>query len=114
MMKCFFCEYPVKTSNPKDTKSVLCGTCVAKLSDPPELKEPPAKLSIEEKEAKKVEKEKKKTEKLEKMKTAKRGFGRGWHLKKLFEFEGQYFSMGKEITAAEASKLRKKLKKDGI
>lgn len=112
-MNCFFCRNPVKGSNAKEVKSVLCGTCTAKLSDPPEIKEQPAKLSIEEKEAKKAEKQKKKAERLEKMKTAKRGFGRGWHLKKLFEFEGQYFSMGKEITEAEAAKLRKKLKKEG-
>jgi hypothetical protein len=113
-MKCFFCDTPVPGTDAKTTKAVLCGKCVARLSDPPDLKPPPAKLSVEEKEVKKAEKEEKKAAKLEKMKTAKRGFGRGWHLKKLFEFEGKYFSMGKEITDAEAAKLRKKLKKEGV
>jgi hypothetical protein len=113
MMKCFFCDYPVKTTNPKETKAVLCGSCVAKISDPPEIKEVAPKLSIEEKAERKAIRAEKKKEKLEKLKTAKRGMGRGWHLKKLFEFEGTYFSMGKEITPAEASKLRRTLKKEG-
>lgn len=34
------------------------------------------------------------------------GFGRGWHLKKLFEHNGKFYSFGKEITAVEADALR--------
>lgn len=34
------------------------------------------------------------------------GFGRGWHLKKLFEHEGKFYSFGQEVTAAQADKLR--------
>jgi hypothetical protein len=109
-MDCFFCRGDAGRTN-KDVKAVLCGTCVQKLVNPPDLKPVPEKLSPEAKAERKQAKAAKRVEKLEKLKTAARGRGRGWHLKKLFEFEGQYFSMGKAITAAEALKLRKALAK---
>lgn len=112
MLKCFFCREECPKAS-KDAKAILCDRCTLRLSAPPDIKVTAPKPTVEEKAAKKEEKAKKKAEKLEKMKTAKRGFGRGWHLKKLFEFEGQYFSMGKEISAADAAKIRKQLKKAG-
>ena len=110
-MHCFFCHDDVPGVG-KEIKAVLCGRCTARLSDPPHLAPPPVKLTVEEKEAKKAAKVEKKKAKLEKLKTAKRGFGRGWHLKKLFEFENEYFSFGKKITTAEAVKIRRQLKKE--
>lgn len=109
-MNCFFCRNDAGRVS-KDAKAVLCATCTQRLVAPPELKSPIAKLSAEDKAARKAEKAAKKVAKLEKLKTATRGRGRGWHLKKLFEFEGEYFSMGKAITADEAMKIRKALAK---
>jgi hypothetical protein len=109
-MDCFFCKADAGRVS-KDAKAVLCATCVQKLVNPPDLKPVPEKLSPEAKAEKKAAKVAKRTEKLEKLKTATRGRGRGWHLKKLFEFEGEYFTMGKNITAAEAAKIRKQLAK---
>lgn len=107
-MDCFFC----KTDAGKvgtDTKAVLCGACVQKLTGAPEIKDPTPKLSFAERSAKKAERVARKAERLQKLKTAKRGRGRGWHLKKLFEFDGEYFSMGEKITPDQAAKIRKAL-----
>lgn len=112
-MDCFFCRCDAGRTN-KDTKAVLCGSCVQKLVNPPDLKPVPEKLSPEAKAEKRQAKVAKRTEKLEKLKSATRGRGRGWHLKKLFEFDGEYFSMGKAITAAEAVKIRKSLAKTDV
>jgi hypothetical protein len=109
-MDCFFCKADAGRVS-KDAKAVLCATCVQKLVNPPDIKPVPEKLSPEAKAERKAAKVAKRTEKLEKLKTATRGRGRGWHLKKLFEFDGQYFSMGKEVSAAEALKLKNALAK---
>lgn len=109
-MNCFFCRADAGRVS-KDAKAVLCATCVQKLAGAPEIKAPVVKLSAEQKLERKQARAAKKVARLEKLKTAVRGRGRGWHLKKLFEFEGQYFSMGKLITADEAMKIRKALAK---
>lgn len=109
-MNCFYCRNDAgKTGN--ETIAILCGDCVQRLTGAPDLKPIAPKLSIEERAAKKALKLQKKTEKLEHMKTQTRGRGRGWHLKKLFEFQGMYYSMGIEITAIEAMKLKNQLAK---
>jgi len=66
--------------------------------------------SPEEKAAKVAAREQKKAEKLEKMKT--RGRGKGWHLKRLFEFDGKFYSFGKEIDPSSALKIKKELKEN--
>lgn len=110
-MECFFCRRVVESHGEK-VKAVLCSNCVARLSPAPEPVAPIQRLSYEERKAKKEAKKAKKLEKLEKMKTAKRGKGRGWHLKKVFVFEGNYFSFGEPIDAATAAKLMKEEKQD--
>lgn len=110
-MNCFACRRLV-TDVAKDTKAVLCSDCVSKLVGPPDLAPPVQRLSYEERKAKKEAKAEKKKAKLESMKTKTRGKGKGWHLKKVFHFEGSYFSFGKEITAAAAAKLMKEVKKE--
>jgi hypothetical protein len=111
LMLCFFCKRDVPSHDPK-AKAVLCGHCVARLAGAPELPAPIQRLSYDERKAKKEAKIAKKKAKLESMKTKTRGKGKGWHLKKVFAFEGSYFSFGKEITAAEAAKLMKQVKKE--
>ncbi len=91
--------------------AVLCPRCVQHVADPPVQPKPYVAPSVEDKATKKAEREAKKKAKLEAKKTAKRGKGRGWHLKQLFEFEGQFYSFGKEIGDAEVAKIRKTLKK---
>lgn len=109
-MNCFYCRNDAGRIG-TDVKAVLCGTCVQRLTDAPAPAPTVTKLSVEEKAARKTARAERKVAKLEKLKTAKRGRGRGWHLKKLFEADGTYFSMGKEITAVEAAKIRKALAK---
>ena len=108
---CFFCGKTV-TSDSR-VGAVLCGECVAKLSDAPVQPKPTVVVSADEKKARKEARVEKKKAKLEAKKTAKKGKGRGWHLKQLFEFEGTFYSFGKLIGDAEVAKIRKALKKDG-
>lgn len=107
-MRCFFCKREVDDVG-ADCKAVLCARCVARCVGPPELKASVPKLSYEEKKARKLEREEKKKAKLESMKTAKRGKGRGWHLKKLFIYEDKFFSYGEEVSALQAKKLKKEI-----
>lgn len=109
-MNCFFCRADAGRTS-KDAKAVLCARCVQRLVGAPDIKPPVEKLTAEQKAERKQARAAKKVAKLEKLKTATRGRGRGWHLKKLFEFEGQYFSMGEAITADQAMKIRKELAK---
>lgn len=92
----------------KDVASFICSRCTAKMVPAPEEKPKVVALTPEEKEAKAVAKEEKKKAKLEKMKI--KGRGKGWHLKRLFEFDGKFYSFGKEIDAAEAFKIKKDIK----
>jgi hypothetical protein len=110
-MLCFFCKRDVPSHDPK-AKAVLCSSCVARLAGAPDLAPPVQRLSKAERDERKEAKLAKKKAKLEAMKTKTRGKGKGWHLKKVFAFEGSYFSFGKEITAAEAAKLMKQVKKE--
>lgn len=110
-MHCFWCRNFVPQAS-KGTAAVLCSHCVQRLAGAPDLKPPAEKLTAEQKAERKAEKAKKKADKLEAMKTAVRGRGRGWHLKRLFEFDGKYYSMGKEISSVEAMKIRKELAKE--
>lgn len=107
-MDCFFCHEPAGKVS-KDVRAVLCGNCTARLANPPENKPAAVKYTAEEKATRKAERAARKVEKLEKMKSAIKGRGRGWHLKKLFAFEGKFYSFGKEISDVEAAKLRKEL-----
>lgn len=109
-MNCFWCRSHVPQAS-KGTAAVLCSGCVQRLVGAPDIKPPAEKLTTEQRAERKAERAAKKVAKLEKLKTATRGRGRGWHLKKLFEFDGKYYSMGEEITAAEAMKIRKELAK---
>lgn len=110
MIKCFWCRADVPQAA-KGTAAALCSGCVQRLCGAPDIKPVAEKLTTEQKAERKQARAVKKVAKLEKLKSATRGRGRGWHLKKLFEFEGRYFSMGEEITAAEAMKIRKELAK---
>lgn len=95
------------------TASGLCATCVSKLSDPPPMPKPTVIVTVEEKKARKEMKLEKKKATLEAKKNAKRGKGRGWHLKQLFEFDGEFYSFGKPVGDAEVAKIRRALKKGG-
>ena len=107
-INCIFC----KRATMVDAKvhAVLCPNCVQRTADAPAMPKPTVVVSVEEKAARKAERAQKKKDKLEAKKTATRGKGRGWHLKQLFEFEGQFYSFGKEIGDAEVAKIRKTLK----
>ena len=110
MMSCSRCFNDVERHGEK-LKSILCSDCVAREAAPPEIHAPIQRLSAEEKKARKEARLEKRKAKLEAMKTKTRGKGKGWHLKRLFMFEGLYFSFGKEITAVEAAKIMKDVKK---
>lgn len=112
-MFCFFCRREAGKP-PKDTKAILCGDCVQRCVGAPDIKPPAPKLTVAEKIEKKKIRVAKKAEKLTAMKSAARGRGRGWHLRRLFEFEGEYFSMGEKIDAAQAARIRKELAKAPI
>lgn len=105
---CIFCKRPMWVDI--GAKAGLCDKCVHRVADAPEMPKPVVRTSKEERIAKKEARLAKRKAKLEKSKT--RGKGKGWHLKKLFEFDGQFYSFGKEITDAEAAKLKKSIKKD--
>lgn len=101
MLDCMFCRTPTRTDI--NVSSVLCGNCVARLADAParvapvvtpEVKAERAQARAERKIAKQAAKA-----------AAPAGRGRGWHLKRLFMWEGQAYSFGKPITAKQASKL---------
>ena len=113
IMLCFFCSRDVPSYGEK-VKAVLCSHCVARLAGAPDIAPPIQRLSKAERDERKEAKIAKKKAKLEAMKTTARGKGKGWHLKKVFAFEGAYFSFGKEITAAEAAKLMKQVKKEEV
>jgi len=110
-MECSKCSEWVEQVGDKCT-SVICSDCVAQEIPAPEIAAPIQRLSHDEKKARKEARLLKKKAKLEAMKTKTRGKGKGWHLKKLFMFEGLYFSFGKEISALEATKLMAELKKE--
>jgi hypothetical protein len=108
---CFFCRKPVMTD--ATTSDLLCDHCVARLSDPPAQPKPVVVVTVEEKAAKKEAKVAKKLAKLEAKKTATKGKGRGWHLRQLFEFDGTFYSFGKEIDDKQVARIRKQLKSKG-
>ena len=110
-LDCIFCKQPVQVDS--RTGAALCGDCVAKLSDAPIMPKPTVVVSIEDKKARKAARLAKKAAKLEAKKTAKKGRGRGWHLKQLFEFDGEFYSFGKKIDDAAVAKIRKALKAKG-
>jgi len=109
-VNCFFCKTEVKRTN-ADVRAVLCDRCVQRCLGAPEIKEPVKKVTYEEKKVRKAERLARKAGKLEKLKTATRGKGRGWHLKKLFHYEGTFYSFGEVIDAAQAERLKKELMK---
>lgn len=90
----------------KNIKSVICWKCVAKSVAPPEQAKIVKKLSVEEKELKKADRAQKK---LEKMNSAKKGKLRGWHKKKLFEHDGQFYSFGNPIPDEEVLRIKKEI-----
>jgi len=108
-MDCFFCGNLVDGVG-HDTVAVLCSTCTSRLTGVPEEKPQVQRLPYEERKARKEARQAKKLAKLEQKKSAKRGRGRGWHLKKLYEEDGKFYSFGKEIDASTVVKLKKELK----
>ena len=101
MLDCMFCRTPTRTDI--NTTSVLCGACVSRLADPPARVAAP--VSPEVKAARKQERVERKAERVAAKAAAPKGRGRGWHLKRLFMWEGQAYSFGKPISAKEATKL---------
>lgn len=108
-LDCFFCRKSVQVD--ARTAAVLCDTCIARISDPPAIPVTLPKLSVEEKALRKSERALRKKARLEAKKNAKSGRGRGWHLKQLFESDGEFYSFGKLIDDAAVAKIRRKLKK---
>lgn len=112
-MECNECGNEEDYIPSKTATGLICSRCVSKMVAPPDPPKSVTKAnsaSPEEKAAKAAEKEKKKAEKLEKMKT--RGRGKGWHLKRLFEYDGKFYSFGKEIDANSALKIKKEIKEN--
>jgi len=92
-----------------DIKAVTCSDCVANIVPAPEQPKVIQHLSLDEKKERKAARAVKKAAKLESLKTAKKGKGKGWHLKKLFDWEGTFYSFGKPVTDAEVAAIRKSL-----
>ena len=107
IVPCIWCREDVSVdAGTKD--SALCGKCTSRLADPPQLAAPVKKLTVEEIEAKQAAKAARKTATVKKS----TGKGKGWHLKKLFEWEGQFYSFGKPVDTAEAVAIKKLIKQD--
>lgn len=107
MLDCMFCRTPTRCD--AETSAILCGGCVAKLTDAPA----PVKPSVSpqeryaQKEQRKLERAQRKQEATARKSNAVKGRGRGWHLRKVFEWEGQFYSFGELITPARARELMK-------
>ena len=110
-IKCIFCKSEMKVS--VEAAAGLCDRCVARLADPPKQPVAAPVLAPGEKKARKEAREAKKAAKLQAAKTATKGKGQGWHFKPLFEWEGKFYSYGKEIDDAEVARIRKILKSGG-
>lgn len=105
VMQCFFCRNTVRTDS--DVVSVLCGTCTAKISDPAARPVQPS-MTADVKAAKEAKRVEKQAARATREVTIKhRGRGRGWHLKRAVEFDGQWYSFGKPITAELAKTIMK-------
>lgn len=99
-LACMFCR--TETRADADASAILCGRCVARLADAPApVKQP---VTAEQKQERKVARQERKQQKAVAPK-ASAGRGRGWHLKRLFMWEGQAYSFGQPISAKEATKL---------
>lgn len=101
MLACMFCKTETRTDS--STTSVLCGRCVSRLADAPAPVQPAVAPAV--KAARKAERAERKQARVAAKAAAPAGRGRGWHLKKLFMWEGQAYSFGKPITPKEASRL---------
>jgi hypothetical protein len=108
-LECFFCRKIVQVD--AKTGATLCATCVSKLADAPVQPKPTVVVTAAEKKARKEERLAKTAATLAAKKTATKGKGRGWHLKELFAWEGEFYSFGQKISDAAVAKLKKKLKK---
>lgn len=106
-LPCFFCGTNVSTT--VDVGKLLCGNCTAKCADAPAPLKPyvDPTVAYRTKLARAEAKAAKKLEKLAVTAAKPAGRGRGWHLKRIFEFDGKFYSFGTEITKAEADKLLK-------
>jgi ribosomal protein L37AE/L43A len=107
MLDCMFCRTPTKTD--MDTSAILCGNCTARLADPavrpsPTVNPTEAYAARQERKQQRVEARK---QAQARKSNAVKGRGRGWHLKRVFEWEGQFYSFGELITPARAQELIK-------
>lgn len=99
-LECMFCR--AETRCDMDTASILCGRCVARLADAPAPVKQPVTTEVRaERKAARAERKQQKAV----APKASAGRGRGWHLKRLFMWEGQAYSFGKPISAKEATRL---------
>jgi hypothetical protein len=96
MIECLFCRTPTRTDN--NTSALLCGRCVIRLSDPVSRPSVAPEVVAARKQARAERKAERKA-------TVPSGRGRGWHLKRLFIWEGQAYSFGKPISAQAAAQL---------
>lgn len=102
IVDCFFCHTPTETN--ADTSALLCGRCVSKLTGAPELPKP--QLTAEARKVRKMERTaRREAKRAAQLANPTRGRGRGWHLKRVFEWEGQFYSFGQPITAEQAREL---------
>lgn len=102
-MLCFFCRSEVPRTS-SDVSAVLCGGCVQRITGAPaEAVTAKKKVLVDGKVVKRKRGRPRKNP--VKAKKASVGRGRGWHLKKLFQYENQYYSFGKPISEKEASQM---------
>ena len=105
MLECMFCRTPTRTD--ADTSAILCGGCTARLADPAPTPKPSVNPSeaYAQKQQRKAERVAAKKQAAARKAAAVKGRGRGWHLKRVFEWEGQFYSFGELITEARAREL---------
>jgi hypothetical protein len=103
MLDCMFCRSPTRTD--AQTTAVLCGNCTAKLCDAPV--QPRPVLTATEQELRRTARARATEERAAHLKAhGTAGRGRGWHLKKLFEWNGAFYSFGTLISAERARELQ--------
>jgi hypothetical protein len=102
-----FCRTPTRCDT--DTASILCGRCVARLADAPAQPKPTVNPTeaYAQKQQRKLEREQHRKQAQVRKAAVVKGRGRGWHLKRVFEWEGQFYSFGELITPTRAQELMK-------
>jgi hypothetical protein len=102
---CFFCG--AITSTTVGISAVLCGACTAKCADAPIPMKPyvDPTVAYKTKLDRATARAEKKIAKSIITENKPAGRGRGWHLKKLFVFDGKYYTFGVETTLKNAKVL---------